>query len=614
MRILQEKRRAILIGLILLITGVPVYANNQFYAFSDLKPGMTGEGYTVFSGTRVEAFPVEVVGLLEGTGSVSHLILIKITGSKARGIAAGMSGSPIYINKKLVGAIGYGFQNADSRYAMVTPIEEMLTLWNETVRAEEKFSFQQGGLPGFKGVAFDSESPDDSWLWAQPVLTPLFISGLSPRARDYLTSTFQGTTFLPSTSDKSRIYPGLTQPWFPLASVSEGKKVSVAPGSLKPGSAITATLVEGDYQVVALGTLTWLDNNKFLGLGHPFLNKGQVEYGIGGASIVDIIDSNVFPFKLGIALPSFGRVLQDRGAGIAGELGILPRMVKVSTEVYDQSLFRTQKYEFTAVNDESLLPGLVLAGLMDAIDRALDRIGPGTATIQFQINGNNIPTVSRENLFYGRDIAAAALKEVGRVLQVIVENEFIQPQITEISTQIKVTPERLSAKLTTVELAKNEFAPGEKVTLMGKILPYRGSATEVPLEIEAPSTPGKWLLLVYGSDYGFTTEKNQEKIEEENFETDYYKSYSSLDEVLKPYLEKPQNNQLVAEVLPIEQGEEFGLEGEDGFEEEKVSGKERKYWTATTPYYLTGEEQILIEVIDMITERDDEGLEKKLVD
>ena len=108
-------------------------------------------------------------------------------------------------------------------------------------------------------------------------------------------------------------------------------------------------------------------------------------------------------------------------------------MVKVSTEVYDQSLFRTQKYEFTAVNDESLLPGLVLAGLMDAIDRALDRIGPGTATIQFQINGNNIPTVSRENLFYGRDIAAAALKEVGRVLQVIVENEFIQPQITEIS-------------------------------------------------------------------------------------------------------------------------------------------------------------------------------------
>ncbi|HBK67448.1 MAG TPA: hypothetical protein DDZ91_02290, partial [Firmicutes bacterium] len=173
----------------------------------------------------------------------------------------------------------------------------------------------------------------------------------------------------------------------------------------------------------------------------------------------------------------------------------------------------------------------MLAGLMDAIDRALDRIGPGTATIQFQINGNNIPTVSRENLFYGRDIAAAALKEVGRVLQVIVENEFIQPQITEISTQIKVTPERLSAKLTTVELAKNEFAPGEKVTLMGKILPYRGSATEVPLEIEAPSTPGKWLLLVYGSDYGFTTEKNQEKIEEENFETDYYKSYSSLDEV-----------------------------------------------------------------------------------
>lgn len=614
MIILEKRKRTLLvllIGLILLLTGVQVMADNRFYAVSDLKPGMTGEGYTVLSGTKVEAFPVEIVGLLEGPGSVSHLILIKLTGTKVRGIASGMSGSPVFINKKLVGAIGYGFQNTDSRYAMVTPIEEMLALWDDPREDGEQFSFFQGGLPGVQGVAF-GRAPSDSWLVVRPVQTPLFISGFGSRARDYLITTLSNRGYLTPTPNRHGMTTGLPATLFPLGVSAKNPVESLPTEALKPGSAITATLVDGDYQVAAVGTLTWLEKGKFLAFGHPFLNKGPVDYGVGGASIVEIIDSNVFPFKLGITLPGFGRVTQDRGAGIAGEIGVFPQMVRVKTEVSDLSTHRTQTYEFNVINDESFLPELVLAGIMDATDQTLDRIGAGTVKVAFQINGHNLPTVSRENLFYGRDVAVAALREVSRVLQVIVDNEFVQPQITEIFTRINVNSERLSANLTDVKLPKNEFEPGEKVTIQGKILPFRGPATEIPLEIEMPTTPGKWLLFIYGSDSGLAPEENQEDMEEQGYDPEYFKPYTSIDEVLQDYLKRPQNNQLVAEVLPTERMDEFVTEEEDGWEQGAATAKEKTYWTTDTSYYLTGEKQILIEVVEPATENNNRGSNNRL--
>jgi len=607
----KQALRVLLIGLLLLLARGLVAADHRFYTVSDLKPGMIGEGYTVLSGTEVESFPIEVVGLLEGTGSVSHLILVKLTGTKVQRIAAGMSGSPIFINKRLIGAIGYGFEYADARYAMVTPIEEMLDLWKYPVAEGEQFSFYQGGLPGIQGVTF-GRAPDDSWLVAEPVQTPLFISGFGPDARDYLISVFSKRGYLTPVMNRYGTTPGLLTTALLLGAAANSAVEPLPVEALQPGSAITVTLVDGDYKVAAVGTLTWLEKGKFLAFGHPFLNKGPVDYGVGGASIVEIIDSYVFPFKLGIALPSFGRVTQDRGAGIAGEIGVFPRTVKVTTEVTDLSTQRTKTYQFDVIHDESLLPELVLAGLMDATDRTIDLIGEGTAKITFRINGPNLPPVKRENLFYGRDVAAAVLREVGRILEVIVDNEFIEPQITEIYTQITVQPERLSASLIDVELPKKEFAPGEKVTLRGKILPFRGNAIEVPLEIELPTTPGQWLLYVYGSDYGMRYEETQENTEEQGFNGEYYKTYTSLEQVLQDYLGRPQNNQLVAEVLPAERMEDLLLEEDDDREAADGRAEEKRYWTADTSYYLTGEKQIIIEIVNPAVAGDDSNNDQQL--
>jgi hypothetical protein len=596
MRIFKNRRRALLIGLLMLILSLKASANDEFYPLSQIKPGMIGKGYTVFSGTKIESFPIQVVGILKGQGSVSNLILIKINGDKPQGIASGMSGSPVFINKKLVGAIGYGFQNADPRYAMVTPIEEMIKLWDEPVAKGEKFSFYDGGLAGYRGIAFGNEPPGESWLWAQPVSTPLFISGFGPRAGNYLFSAFQNTCLASYVPERTETYLK-NNTLFPLFLGLKSKRADAAKENLEPGSAIAVTLVDGDYQVSALGTLTWIKNGRFLGFGHSFLNKGKVEYGVGGAEIIEVIDSNLFPFKIGVALPRTGRVMQDRGAGIAGELHTLPRTVKVLAEVSDDSYQSTKQYEFTVIKDETLLPGLVLAGLIDTIDRTLDRIGPGTATVDFEIKGENIPLIRRENLFYGQDVAVSALKEVGQILQIVMENEFIDPDLTEVVVRVKVNPERLSAKLIKVDIPKKEFEPGEKVTLMGKVRPFRGDEIELPLEIEMPKEAGKWLIIVYGSDSGLLPEEDLEGTGEGDLTASYFDSFSGLEEILKLFLEQPQNNQLIAEVLPIEQ---MGEIGEDEFNQEEKTEEKSNYWRTTTPYYLTGEKQILVEVVDSV--------------
>ncbi|NLC53628.1 MAG: hypothetical protein GX770_06640 [Firmicutes bacterium] len=593
MKIRSGLQKAILVVLFLLVLGTQITAGDPFLPLSALRPGMVGHGLTVFTGTKVEAFPVEIVGIMQGSGTVRHLILIKLTGGQS--LAAGMSGSPIFVGDKLIGAIGYGFNNADHRYAMVTPIEEMFTLWSR--KEAETFNFIEGELSEFEGVALGQEPASGNWLRARPVATPLFLSGYGPRAGQYLLDVLgkQGAFML--NQGPGRALPTL----LPLTGAA--KKADAPVGQpLQPGSALTITLVEGDYMVTALGTLTWLDGQKFLGFGHSFLNRGKVEFGVGGAEILGVIDSQDLPFKLGLPLPASGRITQDRGAGVAGEFGVLPRMVEVTTEVSDEESGLVCNYTFAVVNEEDLLPGLVLAGVIDTIDRTLDRIGPGTAHVNFELSGGNFPLFQRENLFCGTDVAAVAVQELGDLLRVITSNEYVHPELVSVQVQVKIHPELLKAKIVKVELPKEEFAPGERVTLTVHLLPFRGEVMETEFEVELPTTPGQWLLVVYGNEYSFAPGEQGSADEELYNNTDLYQSDSSLEERLADYRTRLRNNQLVAEFLPAEvrtpelpeTRDEEPLEDEEETAEDVSS---HDYQTMDTPYLIMGEEQIKLEVL-----------------
>src|SRR5690554_363677 len=479
---------------------------------------MKGIGYTVVSGNKIEQFSVKVFGLLKGSGAVRDFILVKVSGrifSNDGGIAAGMSGSPVFINNKLIGAIGYGFQNADPTYGLVTPIEDMLRIWSYPGAEDnrEPLVFSEGGLEDYQGVAFTEnvglnrdplglEGKEGKWLQAKPVTTPLLISGLGKRAFDQLRPALTDETLVP-------IHAGLAQ----TRQAQTGGKEA---GGFKPepGSAVSVTLVEGDYQAQALGTLTWVEQGKFLAFGHPFMNRGPVDYGFGGAEILETVTSNVLPFKIGIGFPPVGRVTQDRGAGIAGKLGSTPEFIEVSVSVKGERKTKRDQYSFRVIQDERLAPGLILAGVLDAVDRRLDRIGAGTARVKFRVEGDGFFPIERENLFYGGDIAAASLYDLNRLLVLLAVNEFSPVKLTSVSVLMDISPQRLSAKLLKTDLPKEEFFPGEEFVLEQRLLPYREQEVKVPFRIKLPDeiSPGRWMLSIHGT--GYDTARKEENGEE----------------------------------------------------------------------------------------------------
>ena len=554
----------------------------NFFPLADIKPGMKAECHTVFKGDKIEAIPVEIVGVVEGSGPVRHFILIKFTGSNDKlGISAGMSGSPVFIENRLAGAVGYGFTNADPHYGLVTPIQDMLKLWEEPAKpGRGAYYFQRGGLNGFKGVAF-GENAGDHFLQARPVATPLLLSDPNPRAFRLLAAN------LP----EGMVFP------VAVASSARAKRKNEEERNFLPGGAFSVLLSDGDYQVAALGTVTWVENRRFLAFGHPFLNRGIVEYGAGGAYIHEVINSEIMSFKLGTALPVRARVTRDRGAGIAGELGTTPETVKVSARVLDKETRREAKYSFEAIRDERLLPGLVLAGVLSFIDRTLDRIGPGTATVRFTVTGRNLPPVERENIYYGEDIAVIAISEIGRFLQLLAGNEFLPVAIDEISVDIEVTAERLRARLTRIDLPKKEFSPGEEFTATGIILPFRGEEVKVPLEIKIPEdfSPGEWIISAHGSHEKLAVGQGEEETGQipamdsvEGLEG--LEAAGSLEELVKKFLDRPANNDLVVEMYPLYPSEDEGNDHDESPSDKK--------WTVPTGYYLLGEKQVTIKIID----------------
>ncbi|NLY88450.1 MAG: hypothetical protein GX085_02355 [Firmicutes bacterium] len=595
MRLFQKSWFLFLFFIPFLLTKATGETAPDFFPLAKIEPGMKAQCYTVFKGDKVESFPVEIVGVVEGSGPVRQFILIKFTGeNNGAGISAGMSGSPVFIGNRLAGAIGYGFHNADPRYGLVTPIEDMLKLWDEPVTdlAREVYYFQRGGLDGFKGVAF-GENTSDLFLQARPVATPLLLSDPNPRAFRLLSAYFPEDLVFPVAGG--------------LRTRVKGKDKNAE--DFAPGSALSILLADGDYQVAALGTVTWVENRRFLAFGHPFLNRGYVEYGAGGAYIHEIIDSRVMPFKLGSTLPVRALVTRDRGAGIAGELDAIPETVKVSTRVLDKETGREGEYVFQVIRDEEFLPGLVLAGVISFIDRTLDRIGPGTAAVRFIVTGENLPPIERENLYYGEDIAIFSINEIGRFIQLLTDNEFLPVNIEEIAVEVEVVPERLSARLTRLDLPKKEFFPGEELTVTGVVFPFRGEEVEIPVEIKIPEDfpPGEWILSAHGSSYKMTVGEEEEEAGEipaVNAEggLEGLESVTSLEELVKKFLTRPANNDLVVEVYPFYPPEKPG--DDNG---ESSSGKK---WTVSTDYYLLGEKQVAIKVIGEETMENEENGEE----
>ncbi|MGQ9778367.1 MAG: SpoIVB peptidase S55 domain-containing protein [Bacillota bacterium] len=535
-----------------------VRAGSPFLSLSEVKPGQKGTGYTVVSGTAVKSFGVEIIGVIKSESGERNFVLVKVSGNvfrESKGIAAGMSGSPVFVSGRLLGAISYAFDRSNPRYGLVTPIEEMLRLWaGESATPKVALAPSSLFCPGLG--------------YAVPVTTPLLVSG--------------------------RRVP----PWLALLERQLGMK-AIAVGQtgtpreeasppLVPGSAVAAVFAQGDYGAVAIGTVTWVEGRRFLAFGHPLANQGAVDYPAAGAYIYRVIANLDMPFKLGVPLGQVGRFVQDRGVGAGGLLEEKADTVTVEAVVEDRATGKRKSFRTLIVREPSLFRPLALAALLEAIDRTLDEYTPGTAQVALSLYADGLEEpLRRENLFYSdKDIAVEALAEVGEAIDLLLENEFQDLTLRKLRLEVVYIPSPLVARVVKATAEKERVRPGEKIRVEVELRPFRRPNIIVPFSLELPANlaPGKLVLTARG---GFLpARKEKEEGEEATGLPEFFlKPPASLAEALRAFAERSRNNELILEYLPLPQEMEH-----------EASAPEPVSLVQSCEYVIQGQTQLILEI------------------
>jgi len=528
----NTKKVLFYILIVLILTNVPVLAAENIMPLDAVEAGMTGYGKTVFSGSEIEKFDIEIIDVLDNRSLDENLILIKLTGDKVEeygGIAAGMSGSPIYLDGKIIGAIGYGWNNSDHRFGLVTPIERMLKLLE--ANNIEKSS---GNLSDFD-IDLDEFTPEENIIRSE---SPIMVSGISGRALDRLEKNLAQ----------------LNLDVIPSSGIEEVDKSDKRP---EPGEAVAVQLVRGDISVASIGTLTYVDQGQFLAFGHPFTNRGQVNYLLSRAHINAVIPSSEQPFKLGSPYNRLlGSVTEDRGAGIAGRIDTYPRITPLYISISENGQL-VKEVSLQIVNDEYLFSSLSNSAALQAVDSALDRIGPGSAESRLKIMGRGLPELQVEstNMYYSQnDIGSMALYDFSQLLDLILTNPFKEINLIDIRLELDFNRSDSVALIQEAKVLNEEIYPGDELEVEVTLHRYRNGTETKMLNMKVPDNvePGIATLFIDGGYTGETmrpdeTAPMQSQGGLNEAEISGHKSFESM---LNSYLDSPDNNDLILQLYP----------------------------------------------------------------
>lgn len=544
-----------------------VQAAVGFFPLDQVEVGMHGYARTVVQGTQVETFNVEILGVLPDAAASGDLVLIRASGElidRTGGIASGMSGSPVYINGQLLGAIGYGFSMADHTIGLVTPISDMYRVL-QRIPAEDRAPQAAVNEPrvvsvhdlkvGDRAVQGIAVAPDRAtaaeWaerlgadvLVAAPVRTPLMVSGLGERTLQRLGDVLGNYDVVPMQAG--------------------GAPRGVTVAEFEPGGAIGVQLARGDVNLSGIGTVTHIDGSGFLAFGHPFFNMGSVDFIATTAYIHHTVNSLQFPFKLGAPLTPVGRLLQDRGAAIAGTTSSFADTLPVQINVFDRDAKQRETFRVDIVRSEELTAAVAGVVSLEAIDRAMDRLGSGTARVIMQISGEGLPKrIVRDNMYYSHsDIAATSLIEFLIGLEAIVTNEFQDVRITDIRLDVEVEEERWTARIVQAVPRQWEVRPGDSVDVEVTLRPYRGPAETKVIRLDIPYDvhPGEVTVAARSGGFGYfripsdyvpTGVDEPADLDDNGGDEGIPTSIQSLEGLIDIFMNREKNNEVVVEFFP----------------------------------------------------------------
>jgi hypothetical protein len=438
-------------------------AASPIMPLSQIKPGMKGKGRTVFSGTQVEEFDAVIIGVLANVQPRRNVILARLSGKglETTGVISGMSGSPVYIDGQLIGAVAFSFNYAKEAIAGITPIGEMLAL-DKAPQAPRSGMAEPVPIRNSMTLEDLSEVYRTTFSWRNasseegqslvPLSIPLVFSGFSPWAFERGKAFFAGMGFQP-------VRAGVA-----AGQADSGFEPSAA--SLVEGDAVGVQLIGGDLDLAAVGTVTRVDGAKILAFGHPFYNLGAVDYAMTRASVLTVVPSVESSFKMAATGPVIGRISQDRTSGAFGEIGKMPRLIPLNVSLVDGTQDR-KEYKLKLVSDKLLTPALVNLAVSSLISSEERSFGYLSLEFDGDIFMDQGVSVHLEDLFSGTlDSAATSLSGLmAAVVYYLGNNEFQNVGIFRIDLNVRAVEEPRLCALDKVLLDKYEVSPGEKIQI-----------------------------------------------------------------------------------------------------------------------------------------------------
>jgi hypothetical protein len=495
--------------LLLLLCVAPARAAEQpFFPLSEIRPGLTGVGRTVFEGARVEEFEVHFLGVLENAlGPRQSVILARLEGGPlARtGVIAGMSGSPVFVDGRLVGAIAYAFPFGKEPIAGITPIAEMIEATRTSApRAAATRFHSPSGSSGALAAPLDRASvtaalqrplrsiipalsfrgeglpPALAAAALRPLALPLSFSGFEADTFDWARSVFSAMGFAPM-----------------MGGAAPAAAMGPAPG-LEPGSAVGVSLLEGDLDLSATGTVTWVDGDRVYAFGHPFYNLGPTQFPMKKAWVYSLFPSLQVSWKISAATESVGTVDQDRTTAIAGRLGPAPRMIPV--EVKLRSARTSERvFRYRMVDDELFTPLLAYVSLLSILQGHERAFGAATLRVEARVALAGGREVRVDDVLASEQPGSQAAAVLAGPLALLVGNDFERLTVDRLDVTVDADETLRSASITRAWIdAPSPLRPGSSVPLRVQLRTHRGEVLTqtLPLEIPQSAPPGTYTLLV----------------------------------------------------------------------------------------------------------------------
>ncbi len=473
------------------LASAAVPAATPTMSVDELRPGMKGEAYTVFEGVRPEKMQIEVLGVLKNViGPKKHVILVRLSGPKAEftGVVAGMSGSPVYVDGKLIGALAYkiGIFNKEP-IGGVTPIADMMEISDQDATPAPATHVAQASVMSQSEVAGPGLNPQQAEVYRQslqPIETSLVFSGFSEETVKRFAPQFAAAGMVPVLG---------------AGSVTDDKQ----PEPIEPGSAVSVVYVRGDLNIAAGCTVTAVDEKRLLACGHPLFHFGRVDIPMAKSRVLATVASDFASFKIMQATETAGALVQDRLTGVLGHLGQTADMVPVKLSLKNGG--ENKQYSFEVLNHARITPLAVMITVYNAL-RGANEYGED---ISFRMKGSirveGYPEVSMEDIFApnesGPTAYGVALTLGGRFTR-IYSNPWAGPRIEGVDLQFDVLPERRWARLESARTDVVEARPGDQIVIEAVLRPYRGERIlrQLPVRIPASAPRGPLRILVSDGD------------------------------------------------------------------------------------------------------------------